>query len=163
MGSEMLVRPRLIEGFYPDGELQTATPLRRLSGAILDVVLVFATLFIGYLIWFLIVVGRGQTPGKQLLGMYIMREDGSRAGGWYTLLREIVVEGLLFGIVNSFTFAIAGIVGALWCTWDRDRQCLWDKITSTYVAYSPEGRRPLTKPEFLARSSLPPRDRQGRI
>lgn len=159
MAADMLIRPRLIEGFYPDGELQTATPLRRLSGALLEVVLLFATLFIGYVIWFFIVAARGQTPGKQLLKMYIMREDGSRAGGWYTLLREIVVEGLLFGVINSFTFGIAGIVGALWCTWDRDRQCLWDKITSTYVAYSPEGRRPLTRTEFLERSSLPPRDR----
>jgi uncharacterized RDD family membrane protein YckC len=159
MTTEALIRPRVIEGFYPDGELQTATPLRRLSGALLDGVLLLVTLFIGYLIWFLIVAARGQTPGKQLLGMYIMREDGSRAGGWYTLLREVVVEGLLFGVINSVTFGIGFVVGALWCTWDRDRQCLWDKITSTYVAYSPDGRRPLTKTEFLERTSLPPRDR----
>lgn len=183
-------QPRVIEGFYPAGELETATPLRRLAGAILDalltggaaflaasfilaafvadegeagaaifVVAIGVAIIVGYLAWYLAAARRGQTPGKQLLGTYIMRDDGSRAGGWYTLLREVVVEGLLFGVINSFTFGLAGIVGALWCTWDRDRQCLWDKLTSTYVAYSPEGRRPLTKAEFLERSSLPPRDR----
>ncbi len=151
--------PRVIEAFYPDGELQTATPMRRLGGYLLDVLLLIVTLVVGWVIWFLVVAQRGQTPGKQLTNMYIMREDGSRAGGWYTLLREFVVEGLLFGLIGAVTFGISSIIAALWCTWDRDRQCLWDKVTSTYVAYSPAGRRPLTRAEFVERSSLPPRDR----
>ncbi len=158
MAMTAIERGRLIEAFYPAGELETATPLRRLGGAALDIVLVVVTLVIGYVIWFLIVAPRGQTPGKQLTGMYIMREDGSRAGGWYTVLREIVVEGLLFGLISSLTFYLGFIIGALWCTWDRDRQCLWDKITSTYVAYSPDGYKPLTRTEYLERGSRPPRD-----
>ena len=145
-------RRRVIEGFYPDGELETAAPLRRLGGPVVDGVLFVFTLGIGWLIWFLIVAQRGQTPGKQLTGMYIIRKDGSRAGAWYTVPCEIIVEGLLFGLFDANSAGIAGIVGALWCTWDRDRQCLWAKIASTYVAYSPDGRCPLTRSEFSERS-----------
>ena len=141
--------PRVIEGFYPDGELQTATPLRRLGGALLDVVLLIFTLFIGWFIWSLFVVQRGQTPGKQITRMYIMREDGSRAGGWYTLLRELVVKELLFGAIKAVTAGIAGIAGALCCTWDRDRQCLWDKITSTPTSPThPTAAGPSPAPSF---------------
>ena len=91
---------RRIESFYPPEELETATPGRRLGGFALDVlffvVLAILTLTIGWWIWFAIVARNGQSPGKQLLGMYIMCEDGSRAGGGYTWLREIVVKWLLF-------------------------------------------------------------------
>ena len=123
----------------------------------------FVTLGVGWLIWFLIVAQRGQTPGKQMLGMYIMREDGSRAGGWYTVLREIGVKFLLFGtVISAISGATNGLGGllwipaALWCTWDRERQCLWDKVISTYVAHSPQGYRPPTAEELRMRGEEPP-------
>ena len=40
---------------------------RRVGAYILDFVLFFVTLIIGYLIWWLFTLSRGQTPGKQLL------------------------------------------------------------------------------------------------
>ena len=91
--------PRLIESYYSPDELRTATVLRRLGGSALDIlffVLLLLTLTIGWWIWFAIVAPGGQSPGKQLLGMYIVREDSSRAGGGYTWLREIVVKWVLF-------------------------------------------------------------------
>lgn len=121
-----VAQARLIESYY---ELETASPGRRLGGYALDVLLTIVTLFIGWLIWFIIVAPRGQTPGKQLLGMYVMREDGSRAGGWYMWLREFVVKGLVFGVlIATITGGLAWVVAALWCLWDRERQCLWDKV-----------------------------------
>ena len=121
-----------------------------------------ATLVVGWLIWFLIVAQRGQTPGKQMLGMYIMREDGSRAGGWYTLLREILVKRMFFLVISGISAATDGLgsllwlPAALWCTWDRERQCLWDKIPRTYIAHSPGGYRPPTAAGLRQRGEQPP-------
>jgi uncharacterized RDD family membrane protein YckC len=148
--------PRIIETYYPRGELETATPLRRLGGYLLDVLLIVLTLGIGWLIWSVIVWKQGQTPGMQLLRMFVMREDGSRAGGWYTFVREVLIKGLLGSILSAVTFGLYPIVGAAWCIWDRQRQCLWDKIGSTYVSFSPNGFRPLTAAEFRERGELPP-------
>ena len=154
---------RRIEAFYPPEQLQTASPGRRLGGWALDGLVATVTLGVGWLVWFLIVAQRGQTPGKQMLGMYIMREDGSRAGGWYTILREVVVKGLLFGtvisVISGATNGVGGLLwipAALWCTWDRERQCLWDKVTSTYIAHSPAGYRPPTAEELRMRGEEPP-------
>jgi hypothetical protein len=83
-----------------------------------------------------------------MLDLYVIRDDGTRAGGGYMWLREGVVKDLLFGIVLSLmSSGIAFIVAALWLLWDKDRQCLWDKITQTHVAYSPYGFRPETRQE----------------
>ena len=143
---------RIIESHYRLEQLQTATPGRRLGGFLLDSILFWLTLVVGWIVWSAIVAERGQTPGKQLLGMYVMREDGSRAGGWYTILREWVVYGLLFaGLLGAFTSGLSVVVGGLWCLWDRERQCLWDKVSSTYVAHSPQGFRPLTAAELRLR------------
>ena len=153
---------RRIEAFYPPEQLQTATPGRRLGGYVLDLLVTVATFGIGWLIWFLVIAQRGQTPGKQMLGMYIMREDGSRAGGWYTIVREVIVKAL-FSIVIAVISAATGGVGsllwlpaALWCTWDRERQCLWDKVASTYIAHSPGGYRPPTAAELRLQGEEPP-------
>ena len=119
---------RLIERYYGPAELETASPGRRLGGYALDVLFTVVTLYIGWLIWFVIVAPRGQTPGKQVLGMYVMREDGSRAGGWYTWLREFVVKGLVFGgLISTVTAGLGWLLSALWCLWDRERQCLWTR------------------------------------
>lgn len=159
----MAMQPlRRIEAFYPPEQLVTATQGRRLGGWLLDLLVVIATFGVGWLVWFLIVAQRGQTPGKQMLGMYIMREDGSRAGGWFTVLREIVVK-TLFSIVISVISGVTNGLGsllwlpaALWCTWDHERQCLWDKVANTYIAHSPEGYRPPTAAELRMQGEEPP-------
>lgn len=119
--------------------IETATPARRLGGYLLEIPLVFLTLLIGWFIWFAIVAPRGQTPAKALLSTYVMREDGTTAGGWYMWGRELLVKGLLLSILNIFTFSAAWVVASLWCLWDPDRQTVWDKIMTSYVAYSPYG------------------------
>ena len=164
---------RLIESIYAPDQLQTVTPGRRLGAYVLDNLIASALVFVGVLagalfppflllvlgwfVWFAVVAQYGQTPGKQLLNVYILREDGSRAGGWYTVLRVVVIHGLLFGLAGSLiSFGVVWILGALWCTWDRERQCLWDKVASTYVAYSPRGFRPLTADEMRMLGQQPP-------
>ncbi|HEY8490725.1 MAG TPA: RDD family protein, partial [Dehalococcoidia bacterium] len=138
----------VVESYYPPDQLVTAGPGRRLGAYLLEIVISLLTLFIGWFVWFCIVAPRGQTPGKQLLGLYIMRADGTRAGGGYTWLREVLVKGVLFGGIISTIFFPAWLVSAAWCLWDKDRQCLWDKVTETYVAWSPQGYRPSTADEL---------------
>lgn len=136
-----------IEQVYEEQELQTATPGRRLGAYSLDLVISIFTLYIGWIVWFIFTAQRGQTPGKQLVGLYVVREDGSRAGGWYMWLREWLVKGLLFGLIGAVTAGIVSLLAMLWLLWDRDRQCLWDKVASTHVGYSPFDYVPLTRGE----------------
>jgi len=139
-----------IEQSYPRGELETATQLRRLGAYALDLLIGTVTLYVGWLIWSLAVAQYGQTPGKQLTRLYVMRKDASRAGGWYTILRELLIKHLFFGAVSVAVLPLFTIAG-LWCTWDKERQTLWDKVVTTHVAYSPSGFRPLTAAENITR------------
>ncbi len=163
---------------YPPTQLTLAGPGRRLTGHLIDYVLLgpaqilVAILFwasivtlgvsllllpVGlllaapWLIWFIIVAPNGQTPGKQLLGMYVIASDGGRAGGSQVWLREFVVKYLLTGFLNVPTLGVYGLLASLWCLWDRDNRCLWDKIAGTYIALSPHGFKPLTSREMLGR------------
>jgi uncharacterized RDD family membrane protein YckC len=145
-GTPLLGRQRLIESIYPHDQLMTASAGRRLGAAVLDVTLMFVTLFIGWFIWFCVVARNGQTPGKQLLGMYVLRDDGTRAGGWYMWMREALIKNV-FWFASFFTMGLVPLLAAAWCMWDNDTQCLWDKIGSTYVGYSPYGFKPLTRKE----------------
>lgn len=134
-----------IEQAYLNGELETATPLRRLGAYLIDGLIVMCSFGIGWFLWSLIVSQYGQTPGKQATRLYIMRDDGTRAGGWYTLLREEMLKGVLFPGLSLLSLGVIGLLAPLWLLWDGQRQALWDKVASTHVAYSPTGWRPPTK------------------
>lgn len=88
-------------------------------------VFVMWAILLGYAIWALRLFVNGTTPGKYLLGMYVVKESGARAGFWTMLFREWIgkaISGLVFGI------------GYLWIFLDKERQAWHDKIASTYVA-----------------------------
>ena len=108
--------------------MQYATPLRRLMAHLLDVILFFLTLIIGYIIWWLIVLGRGQTPGKQLLGIRAIRRDGSRVSWGIMFLREIL---------QFIIWPIGGIGlladGILVLIDDGEHRSLIDRIVDTVV------------------------------
>jgi uncharacterized RDD family membrane protein YckC len=87
------------------------------------------TLGVGYLIWWTMVLDKGQTPGKQVLGMRVLRLDrGGSAGVGLMLLREVVAKGLI-GLLSGLTLGIAN----MWLLWDSQRQELWDKVAGTIV------------------------------
>ncbi len=60
--------------------------MRRLAAFLLDIILIPLTLFIGYLIWMLIVFANGQTPGKQLVGIRVMKITGEPSGWGLTFV-----------------------------------------------------------------------------
>lgn len=81
-------------------------------------------LFVAYVIWAFVLFARGTTPGKKLLGMRVVKEDGSNAGFFTMLTREWIgkpISGLILSL------------GFLWILFDRDNQGWHDKLMSTYV------------------------------
>lgn len=116
----------------PEG-VRSASIGRRVAAYILDFVLFFATLIIGYIIWWLLSLGRGQTPGKRLMGIRVMRADG-RASDWgWTFIREFILKFVVIGLLGEVTLGIASVVDNLWAFWDKDRQALHDKVMKTVV------------------------------
>jgi hypothetical protein len=116
-------------GGLPQG-IQLSTAGRRLGGYALDLALAIVTLFIGYLVWTLIVWGRGQTPGKQLLGMRVVDMNRSVRASWGKMfVRDFLLKGLVFSLILGWI----GIILDFWLLWDQNRQELWDKIAGTIV------------------------------
>ena len=90
---------------------------------------------IGYSVWWLFALGHGQTPGKQIMGIRVIKENGEPSDWGYTFLREFVVKFLLMGLLSQVTFGIAWLVDYLWPLWDRAKkvQTLHDKLLRTIV------------------------------
>ncbi|HSW09333.1 MAG TPA: RDD family protein [Bacillota bacterium] len=123
-----------------------ASPGRRLGGYILDFAVIAGfyavtmlavtgsgdegLLLIGVLLMVAGVVGsfillaRGRSYGKWLLGMRTYRVTGRPAGFWTMLFRETIGK-FVSGIVLS--------LGYLWLLWDREHQAWHDKIAGTVV------------------------------
>lgn len=114
-------------------QVKAATFLRRLAAYILDIILVPLTLFIGYLIWWLIALSDGQTPGKQLVGIRAVRENGEPAGWGLTFVRQFAVQGLVIGFLSGVTGGVVFAVNYLLPLFDKDRQALHDKMVATVV------------------------------
>jgi uncharacterized RDD family membrane protein YckC len=81
---------------------------------------------------------RGQTLGKMLLNIKVIRTDGSNITLGYSLLRYLgyIISGIMLGI------------GFLWIAFDPHKQGIHDKIADTYVVRLPE--IPHTQPVFTS-------------
>ena len=130
-----------------------ASPGKRLGAYVLDVVIPFAAIFImigvagagaasgssgglglgffsafamliAYAVWALMLFAKGTTPGKNILGMRVVKENGETAGFGTMLVREWIGK-LISGMLLS--------LGFLWILFDRDRQGWHDKLASTFV------------------------------
>ncbi len=113
---------------------------RRFGGYLLDLLLMFCTLVIGWVIWTLIVWAQGQTPAKQLLGMRVVRLDQRVHAGWGKMfLRDFVGKGIVW-LIGYVILFVGGIVADCWLLWDKDRQELWDKVAGTVVVDDPDRR-----------------------
>ena len=113
--------PLLLGGMkFPDtpGELPTFSPLA-LSISVL--------LFIALIAYTIVLVSRnGQTIGKKLLNIKVVRSDGSKASLGRIFWLRNVVNGLL-GIVPLY-----GLIDPLFI-FGEARQCVHDKIADTIV------------------------------
>jgi uncharacterized RDD family membrane protein YckC len=105
-------------------ELQIRGLVIALGGTVAIYLLVHVLYDIGF--WLL----AGQTPGKRVLGLRVVRTDGTRLRFGNALRREI-------GYLVSYILYL----GFLWILFDNRRQGWHDKIAGTIVVYSwPEKR-----------------------
>ncbi len=101
----------------------------------------------------------GQTLGKQLVGIRVVRTDGAPVGFWLGVLRTVVAQQLLIGL----TFYLYAVVDYLWPLRDPQNQALHDKIARTWVvrvtlaADDAPGPREPEPVEASVREWLPPR------
>lgn len=111
-------------------EVEFASPLRRIIAWIFDSLLLIFTLGTGLLIWLVIaaVLGRsGQSPGKALLGIRVVRRDGSPPGFGLMLGRT------LCRFLSSFIIPFASIISFVMMLSDQRRRTLHDHMVGTLV------------------------------
>ena len=114
--------------------IKLASVGRRLAAHLLDIVLMVLTLFIGWLIWSLIVWARGQTPGKQILGVYCVKLSLGERARWGTMfVREFLGKFLIMWALGLVTFGIAPLILNFRLIWNKNRQEVWDSVASTIV------------------------------
>ena len=76
----------------------------------------------------------GQTLGKQIFNITVIREDGKQVGLWFAFVRQILVMNILFGKIGGPQFLyIPWAVNYLWPLWDPGNQALHDKIVHSRV------------------------------
>jgi uncharacterized RDD family membrane protein YckC len=109
---------------------------RRLGAHVLDVLLLVLTLILGWIIWSAIIWSRGQSPGKQILGMRVVHLRTGRRATWGRMfLREIIAKTII-GFLALFTFGVLNF----WLVWDKNKQELWDKVAGTVVVNDPQAQ-----------------------
>jgi uncharacterized RDD family membrane protein YckC len=77
-------------------------------------------------LYYVLLIGRkGQTLGKMILGIKVIKTDGSKKPGYLSaFLREIIGK-----IISAMVFGL----GYLWMLWDGKKQTWHDKIANTIV------------------------------
>ena len=87
----------------------------------------------GYVVWWLFTLRHGQTPGKQLVGIRVIKNNGELSDWGYTFLRELVIKGLVGGFLSGMSAGIYWVVDHLWPLFDSDKRALHDKMVDTLV------------------------------
>lgn len=107
---------------------ESPTPLGRIVVTTIGIVIFLVTYFV-YPVFFWVTIG--QTPGKWLLGVRVIRTDGQRLGVGRSILR----------VIGYWISAIPLFLGFIWILFDNERQGWHDKIAGTYVVYYRPKRR----------------------
>jgi uncharacterized RDD family membrane protein YckC len=115
----------VVDPLLPDAVAGPNSSFWALSSVILFLIMV--AYFICFWGW------RGQTPGKMVMRISIVRFDGARIGWAAAVMRFLgyIISVLLF------------LLGFFWVAFDRRRQGFHDKIADTFVIVTPR-RKPAT-------------------
>lgn len=122
---------RSTELVLPNGT-QLASHGRRIGAWFLSFALFIVTLAIGYIIWGLIVWGRGQTPTYQVLGMRCWRPETNRVASWGWMAMREVVGRLVESVLTII--AVASFIMFLVL---KQRRTIHDYIGGTVVVHDP--------------------------
>ena len=93
--------------------------------------------YVGFGAW------RGQTPGKMIVGIKVIRSDKNPLTLWDSALRYC---GYLVCILSLF-------VGFIWVAFDKEKQGFHDKIADTYVVKLPVRQVVLTPAPYARRGA----------
>lgn len=138
--------PPVGDGFYVDqasgmtlpNGVQLASHGRRIGAYFLAIPLAIVTLGIGYLIWGLVVWGKGTSPALQLLGMRVYRPQERQVATFGTMALRNIVGGIAQGILSIITLLVSFILFLA----RPDRRTLPDLIASTVVLHDPNKALP---------------------
>lgn len=75
----------------------------------------------------------GQTWGKQLAGIRVVRTNGVPMDFTQSAIREALVKGLGLGVASSMIPLIPYVLDALWPLWDDERRAIHDMVVGTRV------------------------------
>jgi uncharacterized RDD family membrane protein YckC len=76
----------------------------------------------------------GQTLGKQVMGIRVVRANGQPVDFLWSVLREVIIKAVVFaGLGSSVTFGLAWLIDCLWPLWDNENRALHDLIVDSRV------------------------------
>jgi uncharacterized RDD family membrane protein YckC len=75
----------------------------------------------------------GQTWGKQLVGIRVVRTNGVPMDFTWSAIREALVKGLALGVASSIIPLIPYLLDVLWPLWDDENRAIHDFIVDTRV------------------------------
>jgi len=75
----------------------------------------------------------GQTWGKQLVGIRVIRTNGVPMDFTWSAIREALVKGLALGVASSIIPLIPYLLDVLWPLWDDENRAIHDFIVDTRV------------------------------
>jgi uncharacterized RDD family membrane protein YckC len=75
----------------------------------------------------------GQTWGKQLVGIRVVRTNGVPMDFTHSAIREALVKGLGLGFASSIIPFIPYLLDALWPLWDDEHRAIHDMVVGTRV------------------------------
>jgi|SRR5688500_2823705 len=108
------------------------------TGAIVTTIVGFLAYLVVAFIYAPVLMSRdgarnGQTWGKQILGIRVVRDSGEPMSFWYAALREIGVKGFAVSIASSIIPFIPWFLNYFWPLWDDQNRALHDMVVSTHV------------------------------
>lgn len=68
----------------------------------------------------------GQTWGRQLMGIRVVRTSGEPITFGFAVIREVVLKWLVVGVVGAGTIGIFVLIDYLWPLWDEENRALHD-------------------------------------
>ena len=118
---------------FTSGSFGAPTPVEngaRLGAALLDGLLMVVTLFIGWLVWSVVLYSQSTSPAKKMMGLQIVdAKTGAPATMQQMLLREVLGKIVL----GSISRGVTGIVSAVMVLAMPNRQGIHDYIAKTVV------------------------------
>ena len=108
------------------------------TGAIVTGIVGFLAFLVVALIYAPVLMARdgrnnGQTWGKQMMNIRVVRDSGEPMSFGWAALREIGVKGLAVTIASSIIPFIPWFLNYFWPLWDDQNRALHDMIVSTHV------------------------------